>query len=164
MKELLQQYAVYNQWANDRILSTAETLSNEQLHQEITSSFKSVWLTIFHIWATETVWWNRLQKGPNIIAMDDPFDGDITVMANAIRKQDQQWVHFVSNLAESAFRENLSYQNIKGDPFTQEIYLLLQHIFNHSTYHRGQLITLLRQAGATTVPNTDFIAWSRIPK
>jgi len=164
MKELLQQYAAYNQWANDRILTAAETLSTEQLHQQISSSFNSIWQTIFHLWGAEMLWWNRLQKGPHIAVVEDRFEGNITELANTMRRQDQQFVHLVNNLAENAFHEKLDYQSMKGDPFSQEVYLLLQQVFNHGTYHRGQLVTMLRQAGAATIPNTDFISWSRIPK
>ncbi|KAI9437832.1 hypothetical protein F5148DRAFT_1294123 [Russula earlei] len=103
MKELFQQYVTYNQWANDRLLAAAEALDNEQLHKEIISSFNSIWLTVFHLWSTETVWWNRLQKGPNITSLEDAFNRDIKEISNAIRKQDQQFVHFVNNLEETYF-------------------------------------------------------------
>ena len=35
---------------------------------------------------------------------------------------------------------------------------MLLHLVNHSTYHRGQVTTLLRQQGATGVP-TDFLVF-----
>jgi uncharacterized damage-inducible protein DinB len=38
---------------------------------------------------------------------------------------------------------------------------LLVHVLNHSTFHRGQLVTLLRQAGATALPATDFTEYRR---
>jgi uncharacterized damage-inducible protein DinB len=39
------------------------------------------------------------------------------------------------------------------------VYHVLHHIFNHSTYHRGQLVTMLRQLGSKDIPATDFIAF-----
>ncbi|MGZ3851281.1 MAG: DinB family protein [Flavisolibacter sp.] len=38
---------------------------------------------------------------------------------------------------------------------------MLLHAFNHGTYHRGQLVNMLRQLGVDKIPGTDFIAWSR---
>ena len=36
---------------------------------------------------------------------------------------------------------------------------MLHHVFNHATYHRGQLINMLRQLGVEKVPQTDFSFW-----
>jgi len=38
---------------------------------------------------------------------------------------------------------------------------MIMHCMNHSTYHRGQIITLLRELGATEIPGTDMIAYIR---
>jgi uncharacterized damage-inducible protein DinB len=38
------------------------------------------------------------------------------------------------------------------------------HIFNHNTYHNGQLVTMLRALGVVTIPATDFIVWTRLPE
>jgi uncharacterized damage-inducible protein DinB len=35
-------------------------------------------------------------------------------------------------------------------------------VFNHATYHRGQLVTMLRQIGAEKIPATDFAAFVRL--
>ena len=44
------------------------------------------------------------------------------------------------------------------------IYQMLVHVFNHSTYHRGQLINMLRQLGIEKVPTTDFALWVKNKK
>jgi uncharacterized damage-inducible protein DinB len=46
--------------------------------------------------------------------------------------------------------------------FYQPYDLLLLHIFNHNTYHNGQLVTMLRALGVDKIPSTDFIAWTRL--
>jgi uncharacterized damage-inducible protein DinB len=56
------------------------------------------------------------------------------------------------------------YQNTKKEQFKQPIYQMLLHMFNHGTYHRGQLVTMLRQLGIQKLPSTDFIEWSRRKK
>ncbi len=53
------------------------------------------------------------------------------------------------------------YENSKGEQFKQPIFQMLLHVFNHGTYHRGQLVTMLRQLGVENIPATDFIVWSR---
>jgi uncharacterized damage-inducible protein DinB len=47
-----------------------------------------------------------------------------------------------------------------GQPFAQPLWQMLQHVANHSTYHRGQIATMLRQLG-TKATSTDLIAFYR---
>ncbi|MEJ7823095.1 MAG: DinB family protein, partial [Chitinophagaceae bacterium] len=61
MKQLLQQYAAYNLWANKKIIETANLLSEEQINTEIVSSFPSVYKTFLHLMEVENAWWERLK-------------------------------------------------------------------------------------------------------
>jgi uncharacterized damage-inducible protein DinB len=45
-------------------------------------------------------------------------------------------------------------------PFAQPLWQCLQHVANHSTYHRGQITTMLRQLGAKPA-GTDLIGFYR---
>ena len=54
----------------------------------------------------------------------------------------------------------IDYRDMTGNPFTQKLADILQHIVNHSTYHRGQLTTMIRQVGVTP-PRTDFLVFAR---
>ena len=67
--------------------------------------------------------------------------------------------------ASSVWFKRLSHENfrINGDPFNGlmlDLSLAL-HVFNHSTYHNGQIVTMLRQLKIEKIPATDFIAWTR---
>jgi uncharacterized damage-inducible protein DinB len=54
----------------------------------------------------------------------------------------------------------ISYHALDGHPYAHPLEKLMRHVVNHSTYHRGQLATQLRQLGHTP-PNTDFIRFLR---
>ena len=58
------------------------------------------------------------------------------------------------------WRRRLRYRNLQGQEFEAPLWQLVQHVANHSTYHRGQVVTLLRQLGAKAVA-TDLVAWDR---
>jgi len=45
--------------------------------------------------------------------------------------------------------------------YKQPVCQMILHVFNHGTYHRGQLVNMLRQLGIEKIPQTDFIVWSR---
>ena len=63
-------------------------------------------------------------------------------------------------LPEDAVSKKLRYKNLKGEPFEGRLWELVQHVVNHSSYHRGQVVTLLRQLGAKP-PATDLVAYDR---
>ena len=72
-------------------------------------------------------------------------------------------VEWVATLAPTVLSSRLVYANMKGETFARRIDGLLTHLFNHQTHHRGQVTTLLSQAGVevgvtdlvTLVPNED---------
>jgi uncharacterized damage-inducible protein DinB len=161
MKQLLTDYAQYNRWAHERLTNCILELTTEQQQREVTSSFKGLYKTVLHVWGSETVWMTRLTGTVKRIE-SDPFSANMQALATALLEIDQQWIELVEGKTESEIIELFSYQNSRGEQFQQAYYLLLHHIFNHSTYHNGQLVTILRQVGATVIPETDFIAWSRL--
>ena len=161
LKKLLQNYARYNQWAHKKLMDLISTLSKEQHHAIIPSSFDSLYKTIFHVWGAESLWLGRLNLSP-IRITGDPFNESMEQLSNALMAVDQLWVDWVNSKTEDQLSEKLHYNNSAGQPFFQSYDLLLQHIFNHSTYHNGQIVTMLRALAVNHLPSTDFVAWTFI--
>ena len=160
MKQLLQQYAAYNTWANRRILETAALLSNEQINNEIVSSFPSVYKTVLHLMEVENVWWQRLQ----LVEQTTPpgwFTGDFTELSKKLIDLSQQWESWVQNANEANINHVFAWYNLKKEYFKEPVHKVLLHLFNHQTLHRGQLITMFRQLGLDKIPPTDFIVFAR---
>ncbi len=161
MKEILKQYAVYNAWANQRLSELIIMLPEEQLQRTIASSFNSIHKTLLHIWDAESIWWQRLKLSEKVIWPGTVSEYSINEIAKDLFQQDKQWIEWVSEVSEAALNHAFAYQNSKGEQFKQPIFQMLLHLFNHGTYHRGQLVTMLRQLGVEKIPATDFIVWSR---
>jgi uncharacterized damage-inducible protein DinB len=159
IKELLQNYARYNQWAHKRLLDLINTMSVEQQHTHVASSFDSLYKTVFHVWGAESLWLGRLNQAP-ITITGDPFNESMEKLSTALETVDQLWVEWVGSKDDDQLVKKLHYHNKAGLPFYQSYDLLLQHIFNHSTYHNGQLVTMLRALGVENLPSTDFVAWT----
>ena len=70
---------------------------------------------------------------------------------------------FIAGLTEERLRADLSYRLLNGTTSSDPLHLLLRHVANHSTYHRGQVATFLRQLGVTP-PSTDLIRYVREEK
>lgn len=161
MKEILQQLASYNLWANSLLMEAIKKSPEEFHQQEIRSSFSSLLKTVLHMWNAESVWWQRLKLQERIIEPKDNFNGSMNDAIEGLMQQSKQWREWVVNSQEHHLDHVFEYRNFQGQQFKQPIFQMLLHLFNHDTYHRGQLVTMLRQLGVEKIPQTDFIVWSR---
>jgi uncharacterized damage-inducible protein DinB len=161
MKELLLSYAAYNAWANGLLLDVIRVLPEETQRKEVVSSFPSLRATLLHLMDAESMWWQRLQLQEKVTRPSETFEGDGRMLAAAIQQLDQQWLEYVTRSGEHVLEHVFHYQNTKREQFKQPVWQMLQHLFNHSTYHRGQLVTMLRQVGVEKIPGTDYIAFTR---
>lgn len=161
MKEIFAQYAAYNLWANGLLLAAVESVPEEKQKAEIRSSFPSLYKTALHLLDAESIWWQRLKLQEKILRPSESFSGNFSDLSRQLQQQNRLWMDWMNNANEHALQHEFIYYNSKKERFKQPVYEMLLHLFNHGTYHRGQLVTLLRQAGVEKIPATDFIEWSR---
>ena len=161
MKKMLAQYAAYNLWANNRIIEVINNLTDEQIDKEIVSSFTSIKKTLLHLWDVENIWWQRMKLVEVQVWQSDDYTGSLLELTNNLLVQSKHWKEWIDLATEAALEHEFIYRNSKKDQFKQPVYEMLMHLFNHQTYHRGQLITLLRQVDEKNIPNTDLISFLR---
>lgn len=161
MKKVFVQYAAYNVWANQKIVNTVNKLTDEQCRREINSSFNGIHLTLVHLWNAESIWWQRLKLMEHIEVPGELFSGSTAELCSQLLKQSKLWKEWAEESTDAALEHEFIYRNTKKEQFKQPVYEMMLHLFNHSTYHRGQLITLFRQVGFEQVPNTDLISFLR---
>lgn len=82
-------------------------------------------------------------------------------IANGLLQQNRQWQSFVQEASDDMLAASLPYKNIRGEHFVQPVSDIVMHLSNHGTYHRGQVVTLLRQLGVEKIPQTDYILFRR---
>lgn len=159
LKENIISLLQFNRWAEAKLL---EAIPESVLDLEINSSFNSIRKTVCHSWDAETIWFERIQDVPvTPWPASAQFHGTWAEMKQAILRQEDQMIAYFSEQPESYLLGTISYKNLKGLEFTNTIFQVLQHVVNHSTMHRGQLVTQLRQAGVASIPSTDLIAYYR---
>jgi uncharacterized damage-inducible protein DinB len=161
MKEILLQLSAYNVWANQLLINTMSALPEDKQKQEVASSFSSLHKTLIHMWDAESIWWQRVKLQERINIPSQQFSGSFAEAAGNLLHQNREWNGWVQAANDHQLVHVFQYQNLKGEQFKQPIFQMLIHLFNHGTYHRGQLITMLRQLGVEKLPQTDFIVWSR---
>lgn len=158
---MFQQYATYNIWASERLIDCIVALPDDWQVKEVPSSYSSLYGTLIHIWDAESIWWQRMKMQEAVSAPSKHFKGTTKEISTALLQQSRLWEVWISNATLAAIEHVFHYQNTKREHFRQPIYQMLLHLFNHGTYHRGQLVNILRQLGVTYIPATDFIVWSR---
>lgn len=161
MKPLLQQAAAYTIWANQKMFNCIGNLSEEQIEQTIVSSFPSLRKTVIHIWDAECAWWQRLKLVEKIEMPSEGFTGDFMELVAKVNQQSLNWKDWVDNATEAQLNHVFFYRNTKREEFKQPVYEMLLHLMNHGTYHRGQLVTMLRQLEVENIPQTDFAFFCR---
>jgi uncharacterized damage-inducible protein DinB len=164
MKDLLFPFASYSAWANQQLLSLLLSLPTEEQQREVASSFNSLQKTVWHIWKAECTWWNRISQVATMETPGEPTDHSMEVLSRGLILQDKAWMNWVEDATDQTLQETLKYSNSKGDSFSQPIYQVVLQVLNHATYHRGQLVTMLREIGVEKIPPTDFILWFRLHK
>jgi uncharacterized damage-inducible protein DinB len=161
MKILLNQFSSYHLWANQQLLDLMKPLPQPLKEQVIESSFNTLTKTALHMWDAESIWWQRMQLQEQIVRPSDGFAGTFDELATALLAQSRQWHEWITAARSYMLDHEFIYYNSKKEKFKQPVYQVLLHLFNHGTYHRGQLVTMLRQLGVDAIPATDFIVWTR---
>ncbi len=161
MKQLLQQYAAYNLWANKTITERLAQLPEEIVQRETKSSFNSIYKTVLHLLDVESIWWQRLKLQEHVEWPGKTFGGNFTELAQQLLIFSRQWYDWVLNANDVNIEHVFGYYNSKKEYFKQPVYEMLLQVFNHQTYHRGQLVTMMHQNEIEKIPATDFIVFCR---
>ena len=153
----------YGRWANGLVFEAAAALPAEQLSHSVASSFPSVVSTLGHLVGAEWVWLRRwLGDSPSAFPdwVAKPALADLRTRLSAVEEEREA---YLGSLADGDLSRVVSYRTLGGQAFSDPVGPLMQHVVNHSTYHRGQVATQLRQLGVKP-PSTDFIVFLRRPK
>lgn len=150
----IKKIAEYNTWANEQLVDWLRTADSTQWDMTIESSFNTLNLTIRHLWNAEHGWlttlqstpWNQAVEYDQVLAQTEVLDGFVNT-SRAFRD-------FVMSMSEVDF-DDIRSMGKSETPVT--LADIIHHVCNHSTHHRGQLITMGRQAGLTSPPRTDYI-------
>lgn len=142
----------YNRWANGRTFDAASKLTPEQFTKNLGSSHASVRDTLAHILAAEWIWlerWNGTSPKSLFEPTDFPTIGSIKTRLDEVEDGIDR---LTSGLTEESLDNVVAYINTKGEEWKYTLGHMMLHLANHSTYHRGQVTTMLRQLGADVIP------------
>jgi uncharacterized damage-inducible protein DinB len=148
----------YNRWAGHRILKVTGTLASDDFLRPMGNSFSSVRDTLAHILGAEWIWLERWQGRSPKALLDAAGFPTVRSLESRWETVEHDQMQFIEALTPPRLSEELAYINLKGERYSYPLWQQLVHVVNHSSYHRGQITTLLRQLGAEAV-STDFLAY-----
>ena len=142
----------YNRWANARLLDAASKLTPEQYSRDLQSSHRSVRDTLAHILAAEWIWLERWKGvSPNALLMPSEFP-TVESLETRWAVVEGDYTEFIKGVTDGSLATVIAYTNTRGEEYAYPLGQMLQHVMNHSSYHRGQVTTMLRQLGAEVNP------------
>jgi uncharacterized damage-inducible protein DinB len=158
MQNTMIPFATYNVWANEAFLSRLSMEKEEILNQEVLSSFPTIIKTLNHMDLAQQGWLNVLKGDINPweyvpkSSKEDAF--------KSIRSSSEELRVFVEMQKASWWTSHIAFQSRSKD-FRKPVWQIVQTILNHSTYHRGQIVTMMRVLGLSEIPQTDLIHYYR---
>ena len=154
--------ANYNHWADTVAIGWLEQITDEQWTRAIVSSFSSIQQTALHIVSAQKVWIDFWEQRPNPIFLSSEFRGSKSDLLKIWRETSLEMKNFTERFPEDRLDQQIVFRYPRGGEGRMPFWQTLSHIVNHSTYHRGQLVTLLRQAGFTSFSSTDLATYYQI--
>jgi uncharacterized damage-inducible protein DinB len=151
----------YNIWANHRLMRAAATLSVDDFKRDtLAASHGGVRGTLTHIMGAEWIWLERWKGFSPTRLFDEGDFADVVSLKDRWTLIEDHRDEWFRGLSEDSLGEALRYRTTEGVPYEAPLWKLMQHVLNHSTYHRGQVTLLLRAVGVRPV-STDLVAWDR---
>ncbi|MGA9116501.1 MAG: DinB family protein [Bacteroidota bacterium] len=150
----------YNAWADNRLLDALEGLPPGEYNRERGGSFGSIHATLMHLVGAQALWLARW-RGEKDARMSEASSAGTPAEARELwQKTGHGIAQWIGLLTDRKLGETFVSTNAKGETFRDTCAGAFQHMVNHSTYHRGQIAVLMRQAGAAPPP-TDLIRFLR---
>ena len=151
----------YTEWANARVLGAVEKLSPEELLRDVRISHRSILGTLLHIAGADWLWLERWHgnspMGQHVWAGWTPDD------ARSLQQVREKWETVVSrrnayldSISDADLDREFEYRRFTGEAYSLPLGHQMQHVVNHATLHRGQIVGMVRQLGIEP-PTTDLL-------
>jgi uncharacterized damage-inducible protein DinB len=156
LSTLVKDYARYNRWAHETLITWLRTKPAALLEQTVPSSYPSIKLTLLHIWDTERFWLSVLQQKPAPKSYTwEGFDGTLEDVLQGIVAFSTEVQEYIEGLSDEEIIASVEFNSPWANGIRSRAEFL-HHTMTHGVYHRGQVITIGRNLGFTDAPMTDY--------
>lgn len=155
----------YTEWANALAMDSAAKLSEQNLRRDFGISHKSIFGTLLHMAGAEWIWlerWNGRSpaKAEAWSQWTTESCADLSELSERWGKVVNRRAQFMEELDETRLVSELGFKLLSGDPSSMPLVDQMQHVVNHATLHRGQVVGMIRQLSIEP-PSTDLLFYLR---
>ncbi|UOQ43327.1 DinB family protein [Halobacillus salinarum] len=153
----------YHLWAERQVFNHIRSLPDKIVHMEIQSVFPTVSAALVHTYITETIWL-KVIAGEKLESIEEYVnrtqlsrqysENNLEEIEKLFRHLEVQYTQIFNELPDLS--KELRIEHPKFGEFNAPVYEVFQHLFNHASYHRGNITAMLRQLGYKGTP-TDYI-------
>ena len=149
----------YGAWMNGRLLDLCGTLTDVERKRDLGAFFKSIHGTFDHLIYGDIAWMGRFTGSPMPVKpIGEIVHESWSALDAARRAMDSRIEEWALTVTEPWLAENMSYVSVNdGKTRVLPRWVLVTHMFNHGTHHRGQLTTLMKQLGLE--PGVTDLPW-----
>jgi uncharacterized damage-inducible protein DinB len=152
-------FAKYNAWQNQSLYREANRLGDDQRRADMGAFFRSIQRTLCHILTADHIWMSRFDgwdmpdaRGSRTPDWVTDWDAQCALRV----KTDARLTGWGDRVTDADLSGDLVWSSGPDGPtMTKPRWLLVSHMFNHQTHHRGQVHAMLTRAGMTP-DDTDF--------
>ncbi|MFC0183767.1 DinB family protein [Pseudarcicella hirudinis] len=152
MKEHFERLFEYEHWANLKVIDAIE---------ETRFPNAKCMELLNHILAAQNNWLSRVRHEQTYMALWEMRD--LFECIHLLTKVTQNWKQLIAQMDENEFHKQISYKTSLNETYTSSVAEIITHLINHSTYHRGQIVSELK-GKIEKMPVTDYIAFMREKK
>lgn len=155
----------YTEWANQLAMGAAAKLPDENLRRDFGISHGSIFGTLVHMAGAEWIWLERWHghspaKAEAWGLWNTEVCADLETLKERWNALIDRRTRFVSGLNEERLAAAIAFKLLNGDAGSMPLVDQMQHVVNHATMHRGQVVGMIRQLGIDP-PATDLIVYLR---
>jgi uncharacterized damage-inducible protein DinB len=150
----------YNAWATNKLFDALAACTAEETTRDMKSSHGSILDTMTHLVGAEKIWlarWVGTPRATMLKQSDVPTLADLRKVWETTGYETARWL---GAMTDKTLLNTFTMTSAKGETFTYVYWQAIQHVVDHSTYHRGQVITLMRQIGKVP-PSAGLITFYR---
>ncbi|NDJ17517.1 DinB family protein [Myxacorys almedinensis] len=141
--------AEYNHWMNQKLYATCAQIPDAKRKEDLGAFFQSIHGTLNHILVGDRIWMGRFTHQPFCASLNAELYADFDQLRQEREQTDRDILAWAHQLSPEWLNAPFAFTSIQSPvkTRTRPAWLVVTHLFNHQTHHRGQLTTLLTQLG-----------------
>ncbi|MCA9015010.1 MAG: DinB family protein [Planctomycetaceae bacterium] len=174
--KLISRLHEHRRWGNQALLESVQVLSERQRVQTFAIGQGSIWQSLLHLYAAEYLWLETLLGDEDPLvpgdlrgALPGNQKGEAAIQTLSELKQkwgalEERWLNYLEQLSEESLDDIISKRSSssgKGRVHQTRRSDILLHVCTHAHYTAAQVVNMLRQAGATSLPDLMLITLAR---